>query len=150
MVQLQNRICASLMHAWSCCKWSLKLRFPREMTEKEYQAKRKVFMDCCRHYRNQVERRDRILMEQAGTSHYRSHTDIDYELENIELHMLEDNIQFVDRIFTRINKKCGQNARDTVYRIYVKAEKAEAIAAEQFVSKRTLLRSLNRWIESCL
>ena len=120
------------------------------MKKEDYQAKRKEFMDCCRHYQNQVERRDWILMEQAGTSHYRSHTDIDYELENIELHMLEDNIQFVDRIFTRINKKCGQNARDTVYRIYVKAEKAEAIAAEQFVSKRTLLRSLNRWIESCL
>ena len=89
-------------------------------------------------------------MEQASVNRYLVHKDIDSELEEIELHLLEDNIQFVERIFTRINKKHGQYARDTVYRIYVGAERADAIAAEQFISRRTLLRNLHEWIESCL
>ena len=107
-------------------------------------------MDICRHYKNQVERRDRILLDQANARRYLNEPDVDSEMEAIELQMLEDNIQYAERIFTRINKKYGTAARNTVYRIYVEAEKADTVAAEQYVSRRTLLRNLHEWIESCL
>ncbi len=123
--------------------------FPREMKKEEYQAKRKVFMDCCRHYHCQVKRRDWILMERSKYDEGHRN-DIDAQLELVELQMLEENIQCVEETLASISKEYGKNAENLVYRVYVNGESIHIIAGETFMSEVTVKRHIKKYLERCL
>ena len=120
------------------------------MTKQEYQAKLKIFMDCCRHYENQMDRRDRILMEHAKAKYCLKKETPESELDRLELQLLEDNIQYVERILTRIGKKFGENPKQILSRIYIKGESLNSLAKENYISERTMTRYLRKWLENCL
>ena len=123
--------------------------FPREMKKEEYQAKRKVFMDCCRHYKGQMKRRNRILMERSKYDEGHRN-DIDAQLELVELQMLEENIQCVEETLASISKEYGKNAENLVYRVYVNGESIHIIAGETFMSEVTVKRHIKKYLERCL
>ena len=123
--------------------------FPREMKKEEYQAKRKVFMDCCRHYHCQVKRRDLILMEKSCSSDCERNS-IDDELREVELQMLENNILAVERILTRIAKMYGEEAKELVRRIYVDGETLQKVGSETYMSPRTIKRKIQTYLQCCL
>lgn len=59
--------------------------------------------------------------------------------------MMEDDVDFVEEIFERIEEECGTQAKLMFYLLYVKAETQIDVAAKFGITRRQLQQQIYKW-----
>ena len=60
---------------------------------------------------------------------------------------VKENTEYVDSVFTDIEKKCGSDAKSILWKLYVEGSTQEIVAVEYGVGKRTIQRWVKQWLD---
>ncbi|HAW12795.1 MAG TPA: hypothetical protein DCW34_03740 [Erysipelotrichaceae bacterium] len=59
--------------------------------------------------------------------------------------MMQDDVDFVEDVFERLEDECGTQAKLMFYLLYVKAETQQDVAKEFGLTRRQLQQTIYRW-----
>lgn len=108
------------------------------MTEREFKEKLDAFKSSCRVYKHEKQ-----MLEEADL---RKGIFGDEQLYRF----MQEDVDYVDRMFETIASKCGINARLMIWLMFVE-ETTQADVAYRFgLSRRQLQYSMNKWMRQVL
>ena len=59
--------------------------------------------------------------------------------------MMQDDVDFVEEVFERLEEECGTQAKLMFYLLYVKAETQQDVAKKFGLTRRQLQQTIYRW-----
>ena len=110
------------------------------MTEQDYKEKLTAFKSSCRVYRQEKEMIEDLSSRESGGA---------FGNEKL-LEFMKEDVAFVDKMFDRINEKCGSNARLMIWLLFVEEKTQVDVAYQYGLTRRQLQYSLNNWMHKVL
>lgn len=105
----------------------------------DYKESQEAFHASCRAYRN----------EKENLLRYKNAQGLDALTEQMVRFMQED-VDYVDKILDRIEKKCGTNARLMIFLLFVEEKTQVDIAHEFGITRRQVQYSMDKWLHAAL
>lgn len=96
----------------------------------DFRHKVDAFKDSCKIYESEKE-----------------HLAASMEDETLKMYMEED-VAFVEDVFSCLEKKCGRVARQALYELFVLEKTQEDVAFRMHISRRQLQYQVNGWLRT--
>lgn len=111
------------------------------MKEKTYKEKLNSFRSSCRIYKKELQ----------DIAAYQKKTNVRYDdPERYLQKLMKDDVSFVERMFDRLEEKCGSNARVVVWLLYVENNTQENVAKDLGLTRRQLQYAVDKWLHAVL
>ena len=125
----------------------------------EYRQRKREFKNSCRIYISEkshllsLEKKYPFLKNEPATEdsailHVGIFSDLNEAQRIIYSYKhVKENTEYVDSVFTDIEKKCGSDAKSILWKMYVEGSTQEIVAVEYGVGKRTIQRWVKQWLD---
>lgn len=126
--------CCRLYNSWQSELQNIEIKLKRVSHEQEVAVKKKEI--------------EHVVVDFGTIDKYKIYAN-EY-IQKLMLHELNQNINYIDRIFEKIDKLYGSDAKTIIWQLYVEGQKEKDIEASLGVSRRTLYRKLDEWLVGAL
>lgn len=125
-----------------------------DLEKEEYKRRLNTFRVTCRVYKREKtemthleQKYPEILEMDFCDGAFKIGLDSEIERGDLELYQfLKENVSLVEEMFYKIEKKCGKDAKEILWTLFVEALTQESTASVYNMTRRQLQYSINKWM----